>query len=94
MSAGSIPVALLSTASFSAPDRIATASLRFGRAGDEPSFLSCRPDDVDGDGLPDLACRFDAKTAGFQPGDQRGNLTGQTIDGVPVVGSDVVRVVR
>jgi hypothetical protein len=93
-STGNIPVAILSTDSFNAPARIAPTSLTFGRTGDERSFLFCHQDDANGDGLVDLICHFDTGSAGFRAGDQRGNLKGQTSDGVPVVGSDVVRIVR
>jgi hypothetical protein len=95
-SSGIIPVAILSSRTFDSPNGIAQAYLTFGRTGDERSFEGCakEPEDVNGDGLPDMVCRFDIQRAGFQIGDTLGTLKGQTRDGIPVMATDSVRVVR
>ena len=95
-SRGKIPVAILSSASFNAPGRIASASLTFGRTGDESSLSFCNQagEDVNGDGLPDLICHFDTSKIGFRIGDTRGILKGKTLEGVPVIGTDSVRIVK
>jgi len=94
-SQGKISVAVLSSASFAAPDAVDRASVTFGRTGDERSLESCDAGvvDVDGDGLPDLVCRFSTPVTAFRPGDTEGILKGRTLDGLPIVGRDSVTVV-
>jgi hypothetical protein len=91
---GKIPVAILSTADFDAPSDVGPDSLTFGPTGDEDSLAFCSPspEDVDGDGLYDLVCHFFTQSAGFACGDEMGVLKGQTVDGVPMEGSDSVRI--
>jgi hypothetical protein len=48
---------------------------------------------VNGDGLPDLLCHFDTVKAAFQAGDTTGILKGKTLTGVPIQGSDTIRIV-
>jgi uncharacterized delta-60 repeat protein len=93
-SSGRTPVAILSSAHLKTPTQIMTSSLRFGRTGHELSLASCSaPEDVNGDGRPDLVCHFTTKKTGFQRGDTKGLLTGETINGTPIKGSDSVVVV-
>jgi len=94
-SQGKIPVAILSTADFDAPSEVDWDSLTFGSTGDENSLAFCSPspEDVDDDGLYDLVCHFFTQSAGFACGAEAGYLKGQTGDGVPIEGSDSVRVV-
>ena len=93
-SGGKIPVAILSAADFDAPSQIDKASLTFGPTGDEESlaFCSSKSKDFNRDRLLDLICHFDADQAGFQCGDTDGILRGKTVDGVPIEGSDTVRI--
>jgi Sortilin, neurotensin receptor 3, len=91
-SAGKIPVAIFSTATFDAPGEINESSLHFGRTGMEASFVRCDAEDVNADGLLDLVCHFDAKLAGFQLGDFEGILTGLTVELVSIVGRDLITV--
>lgn len=93
-SGGKIPVAILSAANFDAPSQIDRASLTFGPTGNEESLVSCssKSKDFNRDRLLDLICHFDAVQAGFQCGDTDGILRGQTEDGVPIEGSDTVRI--
>jgi len=95
-SKGAIPVAILSFTGFDASSEVSTASLTFGRTGNEPSFKLCNSSlqDVNGDGLPDLMCHFDTQLAGFQAGDGRGFLKGQARNGVPIEANDTVRTVQ
>ncbi len=90
MKAGTIPVALLSSASFNAPVEVDIASLRFGRTGTEQSLVKCdgTPEDVNGDGLKDLICHFDVLAAAFQAGDALGKLKGMTTVGHYLLGGD------
>ncbi len=95
-SMGSIPVAILSGATFDAFSEIDAASLAFGRTGEEASLESCKtaPMDVNGDGIPDLVCRFRSKATGLLIGDTQGVLKGRTLTGVTIKGTDSVRVVE
>jgi hypothetical protein len=89
-SRGNIPVALLSSDEFYAPD-VDPTSLTFGSTGDEASFRRCNKqgEDVNGDGKLDLVCHFDNQTANFQRGDLEAVLKGRTqaaADGARVAG--------
>ena len=94
-SRGNIPVAILSSPTFDAPGQVDQLSLTFGRSGDEASLLSCNPngEDVNGDGLKDQVCHFGTPLTGFQPGDAVGVLKGKTVHGIPIEGTDAVRIV-
>ncbi len=95
-SEGKIPVAILSTADWSAPASVDRLSLTFGHDGTEPSLAFCNEDsqDVNGDGLPDLVCHFTTQLTGFQPGDTFGILNGKTKDGGAFTAKDSVRIVK
>jgi hypothetical protein len=88
-SSGTIPVAVLSSSTFDATT-VVTSSLTFGHTGTEHSLVSCSVDDVNGDGLPDLICHFDARNAGFQPGDTFAILNGETSNGTLILGTDSI----
>ena len=94
-SKGKIPVAILSTPDFDATTEVDRESLTFGRTGDEDSLAFCNPsaEDINYDGYYDLVCHFYTQSAGFVCGDEWGYLKGQTVDGVPIEGSDSVRIV-
>ena len=96
-SKGKIPIAILSTMDFDAPDEVDIDSLTFGRDGDEGRLAFCNtsPEDVDGDGEDDLVCHFYTQETGFQCGDTEGVLKGLTVDATPIAieGSDSVRIV-
>ena len=91
---GKIPVAILSSSTFYVPASVDVSSLTFGRLGVEHSLDSCNPrgEDVNGDGLLDLVCRFTTQLTDFQPGDTQGVLRGQTVAGVAIVGTAPIRV--
>jgi uncharacterized delta-60 repeat protein len=91
---GTIPVAILSSPSFDAPSKVDTTSLKFGRTGNESSLAFCSaPEDVNGDGRPDVICHFTTQKTGFQTGDTQGTLMGKTVAGIPLRGSDSVVIV-
>ncbi len=48
---------------------------------------------MNGDGLADLVCRFNIQQASFQPGDSRGILLFDDLDGSPFEGIDSVKIV-
>ena len=92
-SRGRIPVAILSSPTFDSLSKVDTGSLTFGRTGDEPSLAFCNPEDVNGDRLLDVVCHFHTETTGFVAGDIQGVLKGKTRSGVPINGTDSVRIV-
>jgi|GEM_PF-4357631 len=105
-SKGTIPVAILSTEGFNAPDEVNPSSLKFGPEGEEGAQINeiggkrnpkphCGVEDVNDDGLPDLVCHFKTQDTGFESGDTEGILKGQTLDGIPIPieGRDSVRIV-
>lgn len=91
---GKIPVAILSSITFDAPNEVDKTSLTFGRTGNEASLASCDAQDVNGDGLLDLICSFYTSLTGFQVSDTLGFLKGLTVEGVQVEGSDAVRILN
>ncbi len=48
---------------------------------------------MNGDGLLDLVCHFNTQETGFQVCDIVGVLKGLTEDGLPIEGSDSVKIV-
>ena len=90
-----MPVSILSMADFDAPARVDMASLTFGRTGDEPSLRSCiaRPQDTNGDGLPDIVCHFFTELSGFQAGDTEGFLKGKTVENRAITEQDSIQIV-
>lgn len=91
-------VAILSTAAFDVHD-LDIATLRFGRTGTENSLKwkngqpEYRYEDVNDDGLLDVIVLFERDLMGFLAGDAEAHLTGQTLDGTDVAGSDDVNLV-
>jgi hypothetical protein len=79
---------------WTAPGSVDTSSLKFGRTGNEASVAFCSsPEDVNGDGRLDVVCHFATKKEGFQVGDSQGVLTGRTVAGTPIRGTDSVLIV-
>jgi hypothetical protein len=94
-SPGTTPVAIHGTLSFDAAS-VDAATLTL--AGARPRL---RPDgtpmagmeDVTGDGIPDLVVHFETKGLQLTPNDFEAVLTGNTFDGTPIRGSDLVRII-
>ena len=83
---------------FNAPFDVGRTSLTFGKTGNERSLISCTvlgADDVNGDGLLDLVCRFATEMTGLILGDQQVILNGRLVgNGIPIRGADSVRIVH
>lgn len=95
-SMGKLKVAILSTRTFDATKGVAQPSITFGRTGSESSLVDCNKKfkDVNGDGLPDLTCRFSLRYAGFQIGNTVGVLRfNDTTRGIPYEGRDTITTV-
>jgi hypothetical protein len=89
---GTVPVAILSTATFDAA-AIDRASLTFGRTGNESSLKVCeKTRDVNRDRLTDLVCTFKVRATGLTKGDRTATLKGRTGDGRSIIGQDAVKV--
>jgi hypothetical protein len=86
-----IPVAILSANSLDT-STIDQSSVRIG-----PNQASAegtgRFRDVDHDGLPDLILQFRTRDSGIQCGDSSVSITGQTVNGTPIQGSDAITTV-
>jgi hypothetical protein len=89
---GVIPVSLLSSSTFDAT-QVYIPSLRFGRAGTEAPIVTHSYQDTNGDGRLDLVMQFRTQSTGIQCGDTTAKLTGQTVGGAQITGSDVIRTV-
>ena len=91
-----VPVAILSSATFNALTSVNRTSLTFGHAGTEASLIGCnaRGQDVNADGRMDLVCQFNGTLGGFQMGDTIGYLQGATLVGNPISGSDSVLILQ
>ncbi len=91
-----VPVAILSSASFSALAEVNRTSLTFGHAGTEATLIHCGRFglDVNADGYMDLVCQFNATLGGFQIGDSTGYLRGTTLQGNTIHGSDSVLITQ
>jgi hypothetical protein len=89
-SKGVIPVAILSTDNFDAT-LVDQATVRFGP--DEAPPLRWAFEDVDGDGDIDMILQFKTQETGIKAGDTEATTTGETVDGIPITGTDSVRTV-
>jgi hypothetical protein len=90
---GKIAVAILSSASWSAPANVGSSSLTFGKTGNEQSLATCNaPTDVNGDGYLDLVCNFNTQQTNFTAGDTTAYLKGITTGNIPLQGSATIRV--
>jgi hypothetical protein len=83
-----VPVALLTTDDFDVC-LVVVASIRF--AGAEPERWKSK--DVDGDGDLDLLFHFKTEDLGLTETSEDATLTGQTLDGHDITGTDLVRIV-
>jgi hypothetical protein len=85
-------VAVLGSADFDVTN-IDSSSVMFGRTGTEAGPVRApMMRDLNGDGFLDAMYGFQTFDCGFQLGDTEGWLTGFTVDGTPIEGSDSVLV--
>lgn len=91
-SEGVIPVAILTTDTFDATT-VNPATVRFGRTGTEARAAHSAFEDVDGDGKIDMILHFNTQETGITCGGATASLTGQTLGGQAIRGSDSTRTV-
>lgn len=91
-SRGRIPVAILTTDTFDATT-VDPTTVHFGRTGTEASPVHWALKDVDKDGDTDMILHFDTQDTGIQCGDASASLTGVTLRGQMIQGSDSVNAV-
>ena len=90
---GVVPVALITTPVFYAPD-VDRYSLQFGPNAALVAGRGGGPEDVDGDGDMDYVVHFRAQEAGFSCGDNVAFLSGLTIGDDIIIGSDTIEITR
>lgn len=88
---GVVPVALITSPTFYAPD-VDRDSLQFGPGAALATGPGGGPEDVDGDGDLDYVVHFSAQEAGFFCGDTMAYLSGLTIWDDIIIGSDTIEV--
>jgi hypothetical protein len=89
-----ISVAILTTNTFDATT-VDPLSVRFGRTGTEASEAHHQghSEDADGDGDLDMVLHFRFGGTGIQCGDAEAILTGQTMDGMRIRGTDFIQTI-
>ncbi len=90
-SKGLIHVAILSTNTFDA-HTVDQGSVRFGPNA-ALATRSGQLKDVNGYGQPDLVLRFRTQDSGIQCGDTSVSITGQTVNGISIQGTDSIRTI-
>lgn len=91
-SQGMVLVSILSTDDFDAT-MLDVSTVRFGKTGAEAAAVNARAADVNGDRRPDLVLHFRASSTGIQCGDTVALISGKTVSGQSVQGSDAVETV-
>lgn len=98
-SKGVIPVAILTTSTeagepvtFDATT-VDARTVRFGPDGATMVHKNAHLEDVDDDGDIDMVLHFKAKETGIKAGDTEATLTGETVEGRKIRGTDSVRTV-
>lgn len=95
-SAGVVPVAILGSATFDAtmidPESLFLAGAAVKMAGKSGKLL-CHSEDVNGDGFIDEVCQFQTAEFMIEPGSDKAELTGVTVDGMSIKGEDSISIV-
>ena len=89
---GVTPVAILGSPTFDA-GTIDPASLRFGTGGATPQNGKGHLEDVNNDGIPDMVVQFPSQQIGARCNDTALFLTGSTLNGTPIQGSEAIQTV-
>jgi len=84
-----IAVAILTTATFNATT-VNAATVRFGATGIEAAPVKYALKDVNKDGAPDMLLRFKTRDTGIGCGQTSASLTGETVGGQALQGSDAI----
>jgi hypothetical protein len=91
-SKGVIPVAILTTGDFDATT-VDASTVEFGPNGAAIIHQNAHLEDVDGDGDIDMVLHFRTQDTGIAHGDTEASLSGETFDGVDILGTDSIRTV-
>jgi hypothetical protein len=91
-SGGHVRVAILSTPAFAA-SAVNARTVKFGPGGAAPELEHMQTEDVNGDGRPDLVLRFRIRDTGLRCGQSTATLTGRTVLGDQISGTDTIHVV-
>ncbi|MFQ5882787.1 MAG: hypothetical protein ACE5I9_10015, partial [Candidatus Methylomirabilales bacterium] len=91
-SQGPVRVAILSTDAFAA-SRVNARTVKFGPAGAPPDLEHVKTQDVNRDGRDDVVLRFRIQETGIECGETTADLTGRTLLGDRLTGTDAIRVV-
>lgn len=89
---GVIPVAILGSDTFDVSG-IDVTTLVFGPGGAPIAHLNGHLQDVNYDGIMDLVTHYRTRDTGIACGDESVTLTGETLDGQPIQGSDSIQTV-
>ena len=89
---GVVPVAILGTATFDVTT-VDALTVTFGPGGASMVHKNAHLEDVNGDGFIDMVLHFKTQDTGIAPDDTEAALTGQTLGGTDIYGTDSVRTV-
>jgi hypothetical protein len=89
---GVIPVAIITTPSFDATT-VDASTVRFGPGNAVEAHGHGHVEDVDGDGDLDLMLHFRTERSAIPCGAASATLTGQTVGGQAITGTDSVRTI-
>jgi len=92
-SRGVIPVAILGSGTFFDVADIDVTTVAFGPGGAPIAHLNGHLQDVNYDGIMDLVTHYRVRETGIACGDESATLTGETLDGQPIEGSDSIQTV-
>jgi hypothetical protein len=89
---GVVPVAILGSDTLDVAD-VDVTTLAFGPSGASIAHLHGHSEDANHDGIMDLVVHFRTRDTGIECGDDTATLSGETLDGQAVEGSDSIRTV-